>query len=122
MREPHSFPQLPISFTIKLISSYEDSAVFLTGAENDNISRDALVALNLNDMAYSKFLRKYLALPGLLNQGVDLVVGLLVSAFTVVIIVGFLEERKAKHEDKRGEIGEEKADLEHADELTKCDK
>lgn len=56
MREPNSFPKFPICLTIQLIGPYEDCPVFLTSAENDNISRDALVALNFNDMAYFKIL------------------------------------------------------------------
>lgn len=56
MRESHRLPQLPISLTIELISSYEDSTVFFTSAEDDSISWDALIALDLNNMAYLKIL------------------------------------------------------------------
>lgn len=57
MREPNSLPQLPIGLAIELVGSYEDRSVFLASAENDDIGWDALVALDLNDMADLKILR-----------------------------------------------------------------
>ena len=53
----------------------------------------------------------------LLDESVDLVVGLLVPLLTVVVVVGLFEESEAEHKHEWSNVGEEEANPEHVDAL-----
>lgn len=121
MSEFYSLPQLPICFSIQLISPDEDCAVFIAGAEDGTICWNSLIGLNLNNVAHFHIPTQNVPSPRLLYQGVNLIICFAVPSFSIEIIVGLFEQSKAEDEDQGGHIGEEEAHFEHVNELTECD-
>ena len=48
LRDSHGLAQLPISFTIKLIRSDEDGAIFLSSVEKEAVGWEAFILVNFD--------------------------------------------------------------------------
>ena len=100
MSETDCFPEFPIGLTVQLVSSDEYTAVLLTGGEDDHICRYSLIWLNLDELTHFDIFTEDGTFACFLNQGVLLVVGLVISFFPVDIIIGFFEDSKSEHEQQ----------------------
>lgn len=117
MGKLNCFSELPISFTVQLVSPNENCPVVVAGAQDYAVRWDSLIGFNLDDMAHLQILAGNVSPARLLDQRINLIVGLAVSFFPVEVIVGLLQECKSEDEDEGGDVGEEKAYLKHVDEL-----
>lgn len=115
--EVDGFSEFPISFSVQLVSPNEYGAVFLVGAEDDDIRRYPLVGFDFYDLSNLEVFAEDVFGAALFDESVDLVVSFLVPLLAVVVVVGLLEEGEAEYEHERGDVGEEEADPEHVDAL-----
>jgi len=97
MCEIDSFSKFPICLSIKLISSYKDSAILLTGAKYYHISRYALIWFDFNDLTHLQIGAGYFTGACFLYESVDLLVCLFITSFTIVVVIGLLEESEAEN-------------------------
>lgn len=121
MSEVGRFPQFPISFSIQLIRSDKNRSILLTGRQYDHICRYSLIGLDLDNMANFEIFTKDLFGSSPLEQSIGLIIGLKISFFAIVIIIGFFKESEAKYQCKGCDVCEEKTNFEHIDELAECD-
>jgi len=89
------FPKFPVSFTIKLISSYENSAILFASRQNDNVCRYSLIRFDLDNVTNLQILTRDFFGPRFLYECVSLVISLVISFLTVVIIVAFFHKCEA---------------------------
>lgn len=117
MGEVDGFSEFPISFSVQLVGPNEYGAVFLVGAEDDDIGRYPLVGFDFYDLSNLEVFAEDVFGAALFDESVHLVVSFLVPLLAVVVVVGLLEEGEAEYEHERGDVGEEEADPEHVDAL-----
>lgn len=118
MCEFDGLSELPVSLSIQLISSDKNSIIFLTSTQDNAVGRYALIWFNLNNIAHFNILTENVSSSWFLYESIHLVISLIISSFTINVIICFFDKRKAKDKNKRCNIGKQETNFKHVHKLT----
>ena len=119
----YSLPQLPVSLTVQLIGPDENGSRLLCCLEQNEVGRDALVLMDLDDVSNTQIRGIYLFECSILlefaigstrkrKEWVDLlvfhVIQLFVFSHPLDVIKFLLDDRDAQNENQWGDICEQK--------------
>jgi hypothetical protein len=118
MSEFYGFTQFPVGLAVQLISTDEYSAVFVTGAEYNTISRNSLIRVDFNNIAHFHIPTMYFPSTRFLNKCISLIIRFTISFLPIQIIIGFFQKRETEHKHKRRNIGKQEPNFQHINKLT----
>ena len=119
----HSLPQLPISLAIQLISPDEYRPALLCGIEENEVSRDALILMYLDNVTDLHVCRRDMRIVALdSNSLVALIIQFLVTLPSLNVIPGLLHQGDREHESQGGNVSEQESDFQGRDQLRETDK
>jgi hypothetical protein len=122
LSECHRLSQLPVSLTIQLISPDEYRPALLCGIYQDEVSWDALILMNLDNLADLHVRRCDMRVVALDSHSlIPLIVQFLVTLPPLNVVPGLLHQGDREDEGQGGNIGEQEPDLKSGDQLRETD-
>ena len=107
LSECHRLPQLPVSLAIQLISPDEYRPALLCGIYQDEVSWDALILMNLDNLADLHVRRRDMRIMALDSHSlIPLIVQFLVTLPPLDVVPGLLHQGDREDESQRGNVGE----------------
>lgn len=122
LSECHRLSQLPVSLAIQLVSPDEYRPALLCGIYQDEVSRDALILMNLDYLADLHLRRCDMRIVALASHSlIPLIVQFLVALPPLYVIPGLLHQCNCEDKGQGCNVGEQKSDLQRGDQLGETD-
>lgn len=80
-----------------------------------------MVGFNLDDVSHFEIFAVDFFGPCFFDESICMVVGLFISFFAVIVVVGLFEKSESEYKCEWCDVSEEETYFEHIDELTECD-